>query len=244
MPESEKPKRRWARFSLATLLFASLCIGGLLGGYQSGYRRGYSSGAAQRYDEAQSVETYSTEVIVWPDLPADERAKGVDELKELITSTVAPEVWTSAAGNEIRDFPQNQSLVITAPGYVHREIRDVFTQIESLKTRGMTDQLLPALQRMASQGKPQQQPIPLQVPKNSRMAQAWIEKYFDATIEGTSKHWGDPKFQGKCTDSGFPLWSLDQRIATWSRGGGVSYLALRYTDDGQPQIVAGWHEKS
>lgn len=244
MPESEKPKRRWARFSLATLLFMSLCIGGLLGGYQSGYRRGYASGAAQRADETLSVAAYDTSVVVWPDLPDDERAKAIDEVKDLITSTVAPAEWTSNSGSEIRVFPQNWSLIICAPGAVHREIRDLFKQLEDLKTHGMADQLIPSLQRMASQGKPQQQPIPLQVPKNSRMAQAWVEKYFDATIEGTSKHWGDPKFQGKCTDTGFPLWSLDQRIATWSRGGGVSYLALRYTDDGQPQIVVGWHEKT
>lgn len=244
MSRTDCPKRRWIRFSLATLLFISLCVAGLLGGYQSGYRHGYASGAGQRGDETQSAASYDTSVIIWPDLPDDERAKAVEELKSLITSAVAPDEWTSAAGNEIREFPQNQSLVITAPGYVHRGIRDLFTEIESLKTRGMADQLLPMLQGMASQGKPRQQPIPLQVPRNSRMAQAWIEKYFDATIEGTSKHWGEPKFQGKCTDAGFPQWSLDQRIATWSRGGGVSYIAFRYADDGQPQIVAGWHEKS
>jgi hypothetical protein len=244
MSESEKPKRRWARFSLATLLFMSLCIGGLLAGYQSGYRRGYSSGAAQRQDETQSVETYSTEVVIWPDLPPDERAKAVDELKDLITSTVASEIWESGMGNQIEEFPPNQSLVITAPGYVHREIHDLFRQIGGLKTGGMTDQLLPTLQLMASQGKAQERPIPLQVPKNSQVAQAWIDKYFDATVQGTSKLWGNPKFRGICTEAGFPQWSLDQRIAAWSRGGGICYLALRYTKDGQTQFVAGWHEKS
>src|SRR4051812_36282719 len=113
MPESEKPKRRWARFSLATLLFMSLCIGGLLGGYQSGFRHGYNVGVGQRYDETQSVETYSTEVVIWPDLPPDERAKAVKELKDLITSTVASEIWESGAGNQIEEFLPNQSLVIT-----------------------------------------------------------------------------------------------------------------------------------
>ena len=34
MPDSEKLKRRWVRFSLATLLFISLCISGLFGGHK------------------------------------------------------------------------------------------------------------------------------------------------------------------------------------------------------------------
>ncbi len=244
MPEMEKPKRHWFRFSLATLLFVSLCLGGLLAGYKSGYRRGYNSGAADRYDETQAVETYSTAAVVWPDLPADERVKAVEELKALITSTVLPDIWATGTGNEIRDFPENQSLIITAPGTAHREIRDLLQQLENLKTRGLADQLLPALQQMASIGKPKQFEIPIQAPKNSHMAVAWMEKYFDATVQGTAQHWGGPKFQGKCTDAGFPQWSLDQRIATWNRGNGIAYLALRCTDDGQPQIIAGWRESS
>ena len=244
MSDSNNTKRRWVRFSLATLLFVSLCISGLLGGYQSGYRYGYKFGAARRYDETQSSETYSTKVVIWPALPADERAVAVEELRDLITSTISPEIWTNGAGNEIHDFPQNQTLVISAPGHAHHEIRDLFKQLQRMRVTGLTDQLLPALQQLASQGKAQRQLIPLHVPKSSRMAQDWIETYFDATINGTSKHWGDPKFQGNCTDAGFPLWSLDQRIATWNRGGGISYLALRYAEDGQPQIIVGWHEKS
>ena len=95
MTEHPKKAKRWLRFSLGTLLFASLCIGGLLGGYQSGYRSGNKAGQASRYDNTQITETYSTMNLIWPDLPADERTTAVGELKDLIQTTIATEIWAS-----------------------------------------------------------------------------------------------------------------------------------------------------
>jgi hypothetical protein len=153
MPENEKPKRRWARFSLATMVFVSLCIGGLLAGYQSGYRHGYSAGSVQRFDETQAVQTYDTTFLIWPDLPDSERAVGVKELINLIKTTIATDIWDEQLGNDIREFPKNHSLVITAPGSVHRQIRDLLAQFERLQNQGMAEQLFPALQSHAAQGK-------------------------------------------------------------------------------------------
>jgi hypothetical protein len=244
MRESEKPKRRWARFSLATLLFVSLCIAGLVGGYQSGFRRGYSGGSAQRLDETQAVQTYDTTFLIWPDLPDSERALGVKELIDLIKTTIATDIWDDQLGNEIREFPENHSLVIIAPGSIHRQIRDLFAQFERLQNQGMAEQILPALQAQAAQGKSRDWDIDVKAPKNSPMGAIWLEKYYEETVHGISQHWGAPRFQGKCTEANFPQWSLDQRIATWRRGNGLSYLALRYKEDGQAHIVAGWRENS
>jgi hypothetical protein len=244
MADGNNNKRRWLRFSLATFLFVCLCIGGSIAGYQSGYRRGYNSGASTRDDEMQSVQTYDISFLIWPDLPASDRETGIKELVDLIKSTISSDIWDEQSGNEIREYPTNNSLVITAPGSVHREIRDRFKQLEDSQTRGMAKQIMPAMQAMASKGKSHDWPLDVKAPKNSQMAGIWLEKYYDATVSGISKRWGAPRYQGKCTNTGFPDWSLDQQIATWRRGSGLSYLALRFAKDGHLQIVAGWRENS
>jgi hypothetical protein len=242
MTEHPKRAKRWLRFSLATLLFVSLCIGGLLAGYQSGYRSGYTAGEATRYDETQVTETYSTTTLVWPDLSPYERAAQVSTLKELIENTIATAIWADGTGNEVRDFPQNQSLIVTAPGSAHREIRELMTQLEALGNRGGANDLLPILQSLAAQGKSQVSEFPVHAPKSSEAAHAWITKYFGKTVDGVADQWGEPEYRGKCTDAEFPEWSLDQQIATWSRGGGVAFLGLRYLEDGQLHLVAGWRD--
>lgn len=244
MMDHPKSAKRWLRFSLGSLLFITLYIGGLLGGYQSGYRSGYNSGQASRYDNTQVTETYNTMNLIWPDLPADERATAARKLKDLIQSTVASEVWTDGAGNDVRDFSTNQSLVITAPGSAQREIRELFAQLESQADRGGANELLPALQALASQGKPQVSELPIYAPKNSQAAHAWLKNYFGCTVDGVADKWGEPIFQGERTDAAFPDWSSDQQIATWLRGNGVVYLGLRYLKDGQLHLVAGWREES
>lgn len=244
MTEHPKKAKRWLRFSLGTLLFLSLCIGGLLGGYQSGYRLGFKAGQASRYDNTHVTETYSTMNLIWPDLPADERATAVGELKDLIQTTIATEIWADGTGNDVRDFSINQSLIITAPGSVQREIRQLFAQLESLANRGGANDLLPVMQALASQGKPQVSEFPIHAPKNSQAAHAWLKNYFGRTVEGVADKWGEPIFQGECTDAAFPTWSTDQQIATWPRGNGVVYLGLRYLEDGQLHLIAGWREES
>jgi hypothetical protein len=244
MTEHPKRAKRWLRFSLATLLFASLCIGGLMAGYQSGFRSGYTAGQAARYDETQVTETYSTTAFIWPDIPPDERAAQFSTLKELIQTTIATAIWADGTGNDVRDFPENQSLIITAPGSVQREIRELFTQLEALSNRGGADEVLPILQSLAAQGISQVSAFPIQAPKSSAAAHTWLMNYFRKTVDRVAEKWGQPEFHGECTAATFPEWSLDQQIATWSRGSGVAYLGLRYLKDGQLHLVAGWREGS
>jgi len=244
MTDHPKRAKRWLRFSLATLLFVSLCIGGLLAGYQSGYRSGYDSGQSTRYDETQVTETYNTMALIWPDVSPDQRAEQVGKLKELIQNSIATSIWADGTGNQIRDFPKNQSLIVTAPGSVQREIKELFAQLEALNNRGAANDLLPVFQSLAAQGKSQVSAFPIQAPKNSEVARAWLANYFGKTVDGVSEKWGEPEFRGKCTDAAFPDWSLDQQIATWSRGNGVAYVGLRYLKDGQLHLVAGWREES
>lgn len=244
MTELLKPSKRWLSFSLATFLFISLCVGALIAGYQSGYRAGYNSGQARRYNETQVTETYSTMTLIWPDLPADERATAVNQLKDLIQTTIATEIWGNGTGNEVRDFATNQTLVISAPGSVQREIRDLFRQLGSFHNRGGANHVLPLLQALASQGKSQVSELSINAPKNSQMARAWLERYFGQTVNGVTEKWGAPDYRGSCTDAAFPEWSLDQQIAIWPRGSGVAFIALRYLNDGQLHLVAGWREKS
>lgn len=240
MTDHPKFAKRWLRFSLGTLLFVSLCIGGLLAGYQSGFRSGYNSGEAIRHDETQVTETYSTMAFIWPDLSPDERAAQVAQLKELIQNTIATSIWADSAGNQIRDFPKSQSLIVTAPGSVQREIKELFAQLEALNNRGAANDLLPIFQSLAAQGKSQVSAFPIHAPKHSEMAHAWLANYFGKTVEGISEKWGEPAFRGTCTHAAFPDWSVDQQLATWSRGSGVAFVGLRYLKDGQLHLVAGW----
>lgn len=248
MPASQLMKLRWFRFSLATFLFVSLCIDGLIGGYQSGYRQGYIQGQATRYNETQVVEQYDTSFLIWPDLAASDRASSFDSLKDLIQSTICTDIWGSG-GNVIEADPFGRyTMFVTASGKAQKEIRDLLSQLEGLQNRGGMATLLPIMQGLASQGvaqhKSQDTVISIDMPKNSIHFDAWFDKYFALTVEGVSKQWGTPRFQGQCSDPGFPEWSLDQRIATWSRGGGLSYFAARRLKDGQLHIAAGWRERS
>ena len=243
MPSPSSTKRHWLRFSLATFFFISLTIGTIIAGYQSGYRHGYNSGQTIRLDETQRSEVYTTVLVIGTDLNSTERAAGVADLTDLITSTVRSDIWSPQSGNEIRDFPANDSIVITAPGYAHREIRDLFMQLERMATRDSVDDLLPLLQSLASQGKTIDHVVPI-AEKSGTSADAFTERYFGATVRGLSKHWGDPQFQGKCQDAGFPIWSLDQQLATWRRGKGLAYVALRTTANGKLELVSGYRASS
>lgn len=247
MPATQLTKRRWFRFSLATFLFVSLCIGGLIGGYQSGYRQGYTQGQATRYNETQVTESYNTASLIWSDLPDSDRKVAFDNLKDLIQSTISTEIWNDGRGNDIRLDPFGvENVIVIAPGETQKQIRDLLAQLEKLAVRGGAEQLLPVMQTLAAQGKSnskaQDTVLPIIPPQNTKKGTDWFERYFRLTINGISKQWGRPAFQGKCTEGGFPNWSVDQQIATWPHGGGLSYLALRNVD-GQLHIAAGWRDR-
>jgi hypothetical protein len=247
MSKSSRPARRWLRFSLATLLFFSLCVCGLLGGYQTGYRAGYNSGQQNHYDVNLVSETYSTSRMIWPDLAGEERAEAVRPLIELIQSTITPEIWNDAAiGADIQDFESAQTLVITAPGSAQREIRELFRQLGDMRSRKSVNAIpfVPAIQSLASRGKSDTTQFQFVVPKSSQIAQRWLDEYYDAGIESVSNSWGRPSYTGSCTDPDFPEWSLDQRIAIWPRGRGLAFLALQNLGDGKLNLIAGWRKES
>lgn len=220
---------------------------GLLGGYRSGYRTGYNSGQQDYYDRNLVSETYGTSHVIWPDLTGEERAKAVHPLIELIQSTIASEIWDAAAtGAEIRDFESGQSLVITAPGAVQREIRQLFRQLGDLQSRKSAKNmpLISTMQSLASRGISGTTTFHFAVPKSSQLAHQWFEEYYAAGVDCVSESWGRPTYAGLCTDPGFPKWSLDQRIAIWPRGPGLAYLALQRQGDGQLHLIAGWRKES
>jgi hypothetical protein len=234
----------WLRFSLASFLFACLCIGAIVSGYQSGYRNGFQSGQSARYDQTQVSKVYSTASLVWPDLNTEEWSKAAAGLKDLIQTTIATDIWGTGTGNVIYEFPSNQSLMVVAPGSVHREIEQLFAQLESLRSRDFAEQAIPVLQALSSQGKTQDSSLTMPIPKDSKIAKAWLETYYGRTVDGIAERWGAPDFRGECTNAEYPDWSLDQQIAIWPRGKGLAFLALRYREDGQLHIVAGWREES
>lgn len=244
MADRPIPQRRWLRFSLATLFFAALSIGALLGGYQSGYRLGYRAAGEDYYDVHLTTEVHNTSRFLFPDLADEERNKQLDALRDLIQSTIASEIWSDPrSGAEIRMFAKNQSFVITAPGSVHKEICALFQQLSDMYNHKTVKQmrLVSVLQSLASQRESQATTIQIATPHNSPFAHEWVAQHFDAAVDSVDESWGRPAYRGACEDPSFPAWSLDQQIATWQRGGGLAYLALRNLDDGHVHLVAGWH---
>jgi hypothetical protein len=236
-------RRPWLRFSLATFLFACLCVGGLIAGYQSGYRAGYQVGSEARYDNSQAVETYNCASYVWADRSAEGQLEDINKLVDLIRSTIAPDIWSSPQ-NEIRVFPSNHSLVITAPGSVHHEIRQLLAQIDNLSGRRLASklQLVPGLQQLVAVGQSGAVAFPFDLPGDSRLAMQWLEETHRISADEVSKLWGRPRFDGACTDKGFPQWSVDQKLVTWKRQNGVAFVSLRYLDDGKLYLMTGFQK--
>ena len=124
----DKSRRRWIRFSIGTLLFLMLCVGGFLGGYRSGYDVGLNAGEDAKI---YAVSYQVGDLVVPLDAPGETKTIGepqlveadFDSLHELITTTVDPETWTQVGGPaSIRTIESNLSFAIAQTRGSHERI--------------------------------------------------------------------------------------------------------------------------
>lgn len=125
-----KPKQL-CRFSLATLLFAMLCLGGYLSAYRVGFDAGKQEGVNQLVAAVNRppliVRSYSVGDLVVPQATG---AADFDSLIDAILVHVAPHDWmeNGTGEGEIQPFPANLSLVISQTEANHQAIAALLAQ--------------------------------------------------------------------------------------------------------------------
>lgn len=124
--------KRFVRFSIATLLFLMLC----LGGYLSGYRVGYDAGTPAAADETYLVKTYSVADLVVPRIASTALNTDFDNLIDLIVATVSPNDWmeTGTGEGEIQPFPTNKSLVVSQTQANQAAVAKLLERLRKLQT--------------------------------------------------------------------------------------------------------------
>ncbi|MCI0360663.1 MAG: hypothetical protein L0211_19475 [Planctomycetaceae bacterium] len=136
MNDAASSNQHW-RFSIAALLFVTLCVAGALTGYRLGWQAGYAGGQNKKKSEALLTKVYDVKDIV---LPADPGAAAptpdFDSLIDTLTSTVAIESWVDVGGpGNLKVMPGSLSLVIHQTGEVHEQIQDVLEQLRAAQMR-------------------------------------------------------------------------------------------------------------
>jgi hypothetical protein len=127
---SEPPtrSRRW-QFTLRTLLFVLLCVGGTLAGFQFGYYRG----VLQRRAETMSTRVYSVADLIQGDPPASR--PDFTYLIDLITSVIDVESWRDVGGpGSITGAEDSLALVIAQTGSNHDAIAALLADLRAAKT--------------------------------------------------------------------------------------------------------------
>lgn len=103
-------RRPWMRYSLRTLLFAMLCVGGALGGTVAGYRHGYRRGGDSYVDDHRARREYRVKGMWQPDATREELDLLAAEIRQVVESKPAPgtparqpiEIWISSTTATIR----------------------------------------------------------------------------------------------------------------------------------------------
>ena len=135
------PSHRYWRFSIAALLFVTMCVAGALTGYRLGWEAGYAGGQKRKKSEELVTKVYEVKDIV---LPANSGAAtpspNFDSLIDTLTSTVAMESWVDVGGpGTLKVMPESVSLVVHQTGEVHERIQDVLEQLRAAQLRTNRD---------------------------------------------------------------------------------------------------------
>jgi hypothetical protein len=241
MAKTFHPKRLF-RFSIGMMLFAMLCVSGYLGAHRAGQK----AGAKDLYDVS-----FRTKVHNFSDLAIDQSNQGereelLGEISELLHTTVAPESWasTGATGEMcgIQPFPAMASLIISQRGAVHDQIDPALQAYRDRQLKAHTDEAAAEIERLAADE--QTEPVVLtRYPPDEPLAASAVELRYENAVRTLMERWGSPHFSGKCTDAGFPLWSVAQSIATWPKNGGEAYLAVQDLPEAGRVLLTGWRPR-
>jgi len=133
MSEPSPRSRRW-QFTLGTLLFALLCVGGMLAGFQFGYYRG----VLQRRAETMSTRVYPIGDLVYRE--SQTTRPDFTMLIDLITSAISAESWDVVGGpGSIAGTEDPIALVVAQTGTNHDAIAALFADLRAAKVAAAKD---------------------------------------------------------------------------------------------------------
>jgi hypothetical protein len=127
MQAEHSTKRRWLRFSFATLLFLMACLCGFMGGYRSGY---FAGDRAWKYNQVYPI-SYSV-----ADLVATSKAPGSVQVSEpdfenLVLSV--NDATTDLKGLcEVRPIKTNLSLIVSTNSVGHLRIAKMLNSLRKI----------------------------------------------------------------------------------------------------------------
>lgn len=109
------------------MLFAMLCIAGILAGFRAGYQNGYRSGHDSGAERLR-LETYSTKVYSVP-------GNSASSMVRLIQDTIGREDWSEVGGaGAIRVAPNDpNAIVVLQTGEKHDLIEQLLSDLAKSK---------------------------------------------------------------------------------------------------------------
>ncbi|QDS97271.1 hypothetical protein [Adhaeretor mobilis] len=168
-----------------------------------------------------------------------------DSLIDLVTSTVEHDSWMEngvGGMNEIRPFPTNFSLVVSASGRVHDELRGLLQTLRDVMYK-LPEKYLASFREAVARKRSSPTIItwnPIVGPKEHQR----IENHFRSAVRELTNSYGEPNAITKAGEADFPKWATAQQIAVWNRSGGKLYFALQDARPTGEALIAGWWEDS
>ena len=231
-----KRKKITIRFSMAALLM----LMAVAAGYFGGFRWGADDSARQR----RSQEFYH-QVYYIPDL-IDEDAASFDqtakELTELITSTVSFETWSvnGEGKGEIRPYPNNQSLVVSANQDTHEQLEDLLKQLRSIQLAIPGEELATCSRRVIASKPKSPQPLRAYQQRTLKNTKT-INVQFSEAVQTLRDIYGKPThINKKASEANFPDWATGNQIAVWPQRRGQLYLLVQDTEPTGIALAIGW----
>jgi hypothetical protein len=125
--------KRSVRFSIATLLFAMLCVCGYFSGYRSGYELGLTGGL----DARLYAQTYPVADLVVSRNAIGLRRADFQSLIDVIQIHVETESWTvnGAGAGKIQVLASHLSLIVTQSRDVHAEVNHLIEQLRTAQAK-------------------------------------------------------------------------------------------------------------
>jgi len=121
------------RFTIRTLLFVMLCVGGILTGFQAGNFWGV---------ERRRLETYYSKVYSVADaiyVDAASKEADFDSLLSALTSTVDPASWSATGGPASVQVMAQQPpmIVVLQSGRNHDAISSLLSELRTLRKKSV-----------------------------------------------------------------------------------------------------------
>ena len=110
------------QFGIGAILFAMVVV--------AGYFWGVNRGETVRYNTTLSSVVYPARNLLSGNQSV---ATQLDEIANLIKTTIAPESWTDRGGMaSLHIYPANQSIVVNQYGAEHEKIGELFDSLEAI----------------------------------------------------------------------------------------------------------------